>query len=90
VVTKKQRRSQLARAAVERRVARRSARELRNRRLRLLAATLTAIIAVAGLVAWIVTYDGDGTNDALAGLGYDAWPVSVASDTVPDIQRGIP
>jgi type VI protein secretion system component VasK len=90
VVTKKQRRSRLARAAAQRRAERRTAREVRNRRLRLLAATLTALVALAGLVAWIVTYDGDETASASSAIDYDAWSVSVSSDADPDIQRGTP
>lgn len=90
MVTKKQRRAYLARSAAERREARRTVREVRNRRLRLLAATLTAIIVVAVLVAWIVTYDGDRTSSALPAVDYDAWSVFVASDFEPDFQRGTP
>ena len=90
MVTKKQRRARLARAAEERRAARRTAREVRNRRLRLLAATLAAVIAAVGLVAWIVTYDGDRTSSASAAVDYDAWSVSLASDSDPNIRRGIP
>jgi type VI protein secretion system component VasK len=90
VVTKKQRRARLTRAAAQRRAARRTAREARNRRLWLIAATLTAVIAVAGLVAWIVTYDDDRTSSAGAAFDYDAWSVSVSSDASPNIHRGIP
>jgi hypothetical protein len=90
VVTKKQRRSRIARAAGERREARRTAREARSHRLRVLAATLTAIIAVAGLVAWIVTHDGDRTSSASASVDYDAWPVLQAADADPNTQRGTP
>lgn len=84
MVTKKQRRAHLARAATERQQARRAAREVRNRRLRLLAATLTAIIVVAGLVAWIVTYDGDRTSRALRVVDYDAWSAFLATHSEPE------
>ncbi len=69
VVSKKKRRRRLAQAGAERRAARLAAREARRRRLRVLLTTLAVLVAVVGLVLWIVTRDADRDDTAAADPG---------------------
>ena len=78
MVTKKQRRRQLAQASAQRRANRLAARATRRRRLRLVAATLVVLVAVSGLVAWIVVHDRDRESTAAPGI-------TVTSATVPAV-----
>jgi peptidyl-prolyl cis-trans isomerase B (cyclophilin B) len=64
VVTKKRRRTQLARASAQRRELRRAERERRRRRVRLLVTLLVALAVVVGLAAWIALHDGDSGSAA--------------------------
>jgi hypothetical protein len=84
VVTKKQRRSQLARARAQRRSERLSAREARQRRRRLVAVVVVAVLAVGALGWWIATHDGEVSASAASSAGhvdYDA--LSAAPSTTP-------
>ncbi|HET6653456.1 MAG TPA: hypothetical protein VFH10_12505 [Nocardioides sp.] len=69
MVSKKKRRRRLAQAGAERRAARLAAREARRRRRRVVLATLAVLVAVVGLVLWIVTHDADRDGTAAAGVG---------------------
>jgi hypothetical protein len=71
VVTKKKRRSQLARAAAVRRQEHRAQREARRRRVRMLVTGLLVLAVVVGLAAWIATHRDTG-NTAGAHGDYDA------------------
>jgi hypothetical protein len=82
VVTKKQRRRQLAQASAQRRADRLAARATRRRRLRLVAATLVVLVAVSGLVAWIVVHDRDRESTAAPGI-------TVTSATLPAVPTPI-
>jgi ferric-dicitrate binding protein FerR (iron transport regulator) len=84
VVTKKQRRSRLAQASAERRNARLAARAARRRRLRMMATALVVVVAVAGLVWWIVTHDEDRDGTAAAGTGS---PVLASVPTLNEVSR---
>ena len=84
VVTKKQRRSRLAQASAERRNARLAARAARRRRLRILATALVVVVALAGLVWWIVTHDADRDETAAVGVGS---PVPAAVPTLNEVSR---
>jgi peptidyl-prolyl cis-trans isomerase B (cyclophilin B) len=86
VVTKKQRRTQLARARAQRRSERLARREARRHRLRTIAAVAAVLVAVGALVLWIVTHD-DGTAAASStGVDYDALP-AVLSTTPIEVFR---
>ncbi len=67
VVTKKQRRRQLAQASAQRRAGRQTARATRRRRFRLAAATLAVLVAVTSLLVWIVTRESDRESTANPG-----------------------
>jgi hypothetical protein len=69
VVSKKQRRRRIAQAGAERRAARLAARAARRRRRRAVLTTLAVLVAVVGLVLWIVTRDADREGTAAAGVG---------------------
>ena len=56
VVTKKRRRTQLARAGAQRQQLRRAERDRRRRRTRLVLTTAVVLLALAGLVTWIVLH----------------------------------
>ena len=87
MVTKKQRRRQLAQARAQRRSQSLARREARRRRTRTIAAVLAAVIAVAGLVLWIVTHDSDPAAAARgAVVDYDALP-AVLSTTPIEVSR---
>jgi uncharacterized membrane protein len=86
VVTKKQRRAQLARARTQRRSERQAAREARNRRIRMLLTVVAVVVAVAALVFWITTHDGGATAAARIGVDYDAGAV-VLSTTPIEVAR---
>ena len=68
VVTKKQRRRQVAHASAQRRAVRLAAREARRRRRRIVLTALLVLVALTGLVLWIVTHDANDTT-AVAGPG---------------------
>ena len=68
MVSKKQRRRRLAHASAERRAARLAARATRRRRRRVVLTTFAVLVAVAGLVLWIVTRDADRDGTAAAGV----------------------
>jgi peptidyl-prolyl cis-trans isomerase B (cyclophilin B) len=87
VVTKKQRRRQLARARAQRRSQSLVRREARRRRIRTIAAVVAVVVAVAGLVLWIATHDNDGAAaSAGAAVDYDALP-AVFSTTPNEVSR---
>jgi hypothetical protein len=72
VVTKKQRRKQVARASALRRQDREHERAARRRLLQMVAVGLAVAAAVVALVFWIAVHDADsGATDAAPG-GYDA------------------
>ena len=71
MVTKKKRRSQLARAGAVRRAERRAQRVARRRRVRRLVTGLLLLAVLVGLVIWIATHRGTG-NTAGAVDDYDA------------------
>lgn len=73
VVTKKQRRRQLAHAGAERRQERRQRRQLRRRRIRAAVAAVLVAAAVAALAWWISTHPATGTSAATGagGIGVD-------------------
>jgi hypothetical protein len=83
VVTKKQRRTQLARARTQRRSDRLAAREARSRRIRTLLVVLAAVVA---LVAYILTHDGGASAAARTGIDYDAGAL-VLSTTPIEVSR---
>jgi hypothetical protein len=70
VVTKKRRRSQLARATAERQQLRRAQRAARRRRIRLVVTTVVVVLLVAGLVAWILTHRPGSASTGAAGVDY--------------------
>lgn len=87
MVTKKRRRRQLARARAQRRSESIVRREARRRRNRTVAAVVAVIVAVAGLVLWIATHDGDRSAAASRVLvDYDALP-AVPSTTPIEVSR---
>ncbi|MGZ5416997.1 MAG: hypothetical protein ACXWDI_07440 [Nocardioides sp.] len=87
MVTKKQRRSQLARARAQRRSESIARREARRRRNHTVAAVAAVVIAVAGLVLWIATHDGEGSAAApVVFVDYDALP-AVSSTTPIEVSR---
>jgi hypothetical protein len=86
VVTKKQRRTQLARARTQRRSVRLAAREARTRRIRTLLVVLAAVVAVVALVAYILTHDGGASAAARTGIDYDAGAL-VLSTTPIEVSR---
>ena len=86
MVTKKQRRAQLARARTQRRSVRLAARQARNRRIRTLAVLLAVAVAVVALVFWITTHDGGATAATRIGVDYDAGSV-VLSTTPIEVSR---
>ena len=61
---------------------RQAARAARRRRLRFVAATLVVLVAVTGLVAWIVVHDRDREPTAAPG-------VTVTSASVPTVPTPI-
>jgi hypothetical protein len=65
VVTKKQRRKQLARASAERRVVRRQRHQQLRRRTLIALAALGVILATAALAVWIALHDSDNEATAL-------------------------
>jgi heme/copper-type cytochrome/quinol oxidase subunit 2 len=73
VVTKKRRRSQLARASAQRQELRRAERERRRKRVRALLTVLVVVLLVAGLVTWIVWHARDSASAANSGGGYAAY-----------------
>jgi ferric-dicitrate binding protein FerR (iron transport regulator) len=86
VVTKKQRRTQLARARAQRRTESRARRESR-RRLVQSAAVLVAVLAALGaLIFWIVTHDDDRSASLASVVDYDALP-AVQSTTPIEVFR---
>jgi hypothetical protein len=86
VVTKKQRRTQLARARTQRRSDRLAAREARSRRIRTLLVVLAAVVAVAALAAYILTHDGGASAATRIGIDYDAGAL-VLSTTPIEVSR---
>jgi ferric-dicitrate binding protein FerR (iron transport regulator) len=86
VVTKKQRRTQLARARAQRRSESIARREARRRRNRTIAALVAALVAVGALVLWIVTHDGGSAAASAATVDYDALP-AVLSTTPIEVSR---
>jgi ferric-dicitrate binding protein FerR (iron transport regulator) len=73
VVTKKQRRKQLARASARRQQLRRVRRQSRRRLLQVVATILVIGLALAGLAVWIAEHSGSA--DAAAAGGYHAGSV---------------
>ena len=69
MVTKKQRRRAIAHASVQRRTERLTARARRRRWLQIAATTLVVLVAVAGLVVWIVLHEDDGEATAATEVG---------------------
>ena len=68
VVTKKRRRSQLARASAQRQQLRRAERDRRRRIRRVLVTTVLALLLVAGLVTWIMLHPpGKGATASARG-----------------------
>jgi peptidyl-prolyl cis-trans isomerase B (cyclophilin B) len=86
VVTKKQRRTQLARARAQRRSERLAVREARRHRLRTIAAVVAVLVAVGGLVLWIVIHDDGSAAASSAAVDYDALP-AVLSTTPIEVSR---
>jgi hypothetical protein len=86
VVTKKQRRTQLARARTQRRSDRLAAREARTRRIRTLVVVLVAVVAVVALAAYILTHDGGASAAVRIGVDYDAGAL-VLSTTPIEVTR---
>ncbi len=86
MVTKKQRRTQLARARAQRRSERLALREARRHRLRVIAAVLAVVVAVGVLVLWIVTHDSGAPAASGAAVDYDALP-AVLSTTPIEVSR---
>ena len=82
MVTKKQRRSQLARARAQRRSESLARREARRRRIRTLAALLAVVVAVAGLALWIATHGDDASAATSAIVDYDS--LSAVLSTTPN------
>lgn len=72
VVTKKQRRRAIAHASAQRRAVRQAVRAARRRRLRIVVATLAVLVAVTGLVAWIVVHERDRESTAAPGISAGA------------------
>lgn len=64
VVTKKQRRRQLARARARRQELRRARRESRRRVLRTVAVVVAVVVALAGLAVWIARHDGPANGSS--------------------------
>ena len=71
MVTKKRRRSHLARASAVRQQQRRSQREVRRRRRQAILTLVVVLVAVAALVTWIVldTRSSKDTGAARSGTG---------------------
>lgn len=86
MVTKKQRRTQLARARAQRRSESLARRETRRRRTRTIATVVAVLVAIAGLVFWIVTHDDRSAAAATAFVDYDALP-AVPSTTPIEVSR---
>ncbi len=89
MVTKRKRRSQLARESARRRAERLAAREAQRRRTRRLLAVVAAATAVAGLVLWIALHDGSASGAApVPGVTsvYDAVP-ALSSTTPIEVPR---
>jgi ferric-dicitrate binding protein FerR (iron transport regulator) len=63
VVTKKQRRKQLAQASAHRQATKRAQREHRRKLLQLAATLLVLVVALAGLAFWIATHGSDSSPD---------------------------
>lgn len=82
MVTKKQRRTQLARARAQRRNDRLALRETRRHRLRALTAVLAVVVAVGVLVLWIVTHDDGSAAASGAAVDYDALPALVSTTPI--------
>ena len=86
MVTKKQRRRQLARASAQRKQVRRTAREARRRRVRVVATAVVAVAALVALVVWIATHDG-ASNAAGAVVDYDAVSVHDNPTAIAEVTR---
>ncbi len=69
VVTKKRRRSQLARAGAQRQAARRAQRVARRRRRQIIASLVLVALAIAALVLWVVLHPDSATSRA-SGVDY--------------------
>ena len=72
MVTKKQRRKQIAQANAQRRESRQLQHEARGRQIRLIATGLAVALAVVALVVWIVMHDPDSDTTRAARGDYDA------------------
>ncbi|QWZ09381.1 hypothetical protein KRR39_06300 [Nocardioides panacis] len=66
MVTKKRRRTQLARAGAQRQQLRRAQRARRRRRTRLVLTAVAVVVVLAGLVTWIVLHAKDSGSAASA------------------------
>jgi hypothetical protein len=72
VVSKKRRRSQLARATAERQRSRRAQRLARRRRLRVVATAVAVLVALAALATWIVLHARGAESVRATGVDYAA------------------
>jgi hypothetical protein len=86
VVTKKQRRRQLARASAQRKQLRRTARAARRRRIRTVTTAVVLVAALVALVAWIATH-GDAGNTAGAVVDYDAVSANDSPTAIAEVTR---
>lgn len=85
MVTKKQRRSQLNRARAQRRSGRLAAREVRQHRVRLVAAVVAVIVAIGALGWWIASHDSDVSASAAArpsAVDYDALSADLSTTPI--------
>jgi ferric-dicitrate binding protein FerR (iron transport regulator) len=79
VVTKKHRRSQLARERAVRQQSHRQLRERRRRRTQSAAIAVVVAIALVALALWIALHDHGSASAHADGVYYDAVPV----DSIP-------
>ena len=90
MVTKKQRRTQLARARAQRRSERAIRREARDRMVRTLAIVAAVVIAAAALAFWIVTHDGDSAAATATTTATASGTVSVDYDALSAVMSTTP
>lgn len=74
MVTKKQRRTQLARARAQRRTQSVARRENRRRLIQTVAVVVAVLAALTALIFWIVTHDDDRSATLAPVVDYDALP----------------
>jgi ferric-dicitrate binding protein FerR (iron transport regulator) len=88
VVTKKRRRSQLARATEQRRAVRRAQRMARRRRVRLVASILGILVVLLVLLAWIVTHRQDSASARGTAVDYsvDIYPSDQQATTTGGVR----